>query len=505
MADACRHVEENISMKKALLVLGLGVLVLVCVLLVRTAQFTSRQVRVGPTLAVAIDADAAAARLANTLRFSTISQLDSTQWNDEAFADFHDYVIQSFPRVHAALSWEAVGEHGVLYTWPGKGSAKPILLLSHIDVVPVEPGTESDWEHPPFAGRIADGHIWGRGAIDNKSSVMAILEAVEGLLDEGYFPERTVYLSFGQDEEIGGHSGAAPIADLLASRGIELEYVLDEGGLVVAGVALPLTAPLAMVGIAEKGYLSLVLSVEGKGGHSSMPPRQTAVGILSSALAKLQDNPFSGGLQGPTREFFAYVAPEMPWVPRRIFANAWLFGPLIERQLAASPSADAMLRTTVAPTMFEGSIKDNVLPIRARAVVNLRIIPGETVASVTDRVVGVIDDPRVKVEPFGSVFHDSSAVSPTEAPTFGILQLTIGQVFPDAVVAPFLFVGTTDSRHFQGLTENVYRFQPLRLHQRDLTRVHGTDERVSIESHADAIRFYRHLILNSNVGAGLTD
>lgn len=485
-------------MKKVLLILGLGLLVLVSVVLVRTAQFTSKQVRVEPAPAVTLDAEAAAAHLANALRFPTLSHLDSVQRKDEAFADFHSYLIQTFPRVHAALSREAVGENGVLFTWQGMESGlKPILLMGHTDVVPVEPGTEGDWKQPPFSGRIADGYIWGRGAIDNKSGVLALLEAVETLLGEGYQPERTVYLPFGQDEEVGGRKGAAAIADLLDSRGVELEYVLDEGGFVMTG-AFPLTAPVALVGIAEKGFVSLALSTQGEGGHSSMPPRQTAVGILCSAVAKLQEDPFPGGLRGPTRQLFNYVGPEMSFVSRMFFANTWLFGPLIEWQLATSPSTDALLRTTTAPTMFEGSIKDNVLPICARAVVNFRVFPGETSESVTERIRGIIDDSRVQVETFGSFVEDPSPISSTEVSAFQILQSTIRQVFPDAVVAPYLLVGATDSRYYRRLTENVYRFQPLRLRQEDLTRIHGTNERVSIEGYEQSIRFYRQLILNSN-------
>ncbi|MFC1529510.1 M20 family peptidase [Gemmatimonadota bacterium] len=485
-------------MKIALLGLGLGFLLLVSILLVRTALFRSKQVQVEPAAALVFNAEAAAARLANALRYPTLSHPDPAQRNEAAFADFNDYLIQTYPLIHATLEQETVGDHGVLHTWHGsEPDLKPILLMGHVDVVPVEPGTEGDWEHPPYAGQIADGFIWGRGAIDNKSEVLALLEAVEALLGEQYEPKRTLYLAFGQDEEVGGRLGAAAIVDLLASRGVELEYVLDEGAVVLAG-APPLNAPVALVGIAEKGYVSLALSVEGEGGHSSMPPRQTAVGILGSAVAALQDNPFPGRMRGPTRQYFSYVGPELSFFPRMIFANSWLFGSLIKRQLAASPSSDALLRTTTAPTMFEGSIKENVLPIRARAVVNFRIFPGETVESVTERVERLIDDPRVLIEQFGSLVENPSPVSPTDAPAFGILQHTIRQVFSDAVVAPFLVMATTDSRYYRRLSENVYRFQPVRLRQDDLARIHGTNERISIEGYADCIRFYRQLIVNSN-------
>ncbi|MFC1559245.1 M20 family peptidase [Gemmatimonadota bacterium] len=485
-------------MKKALLILSFGFLLLLAVLLVRTALLTSKQIQVEPVPAVVLDTESTAIRLANALRYPTLSHLDPAQRNEPTFADINEYLIDTFPLIHATLIREAVGDHGVLYTWSGiESDSKPILLMAHIDVVPVEPGTEEDWEYSPFAGQIADGYIWGRGAIDNKSAVLALLEAVEVLLGDGFQPKRTVFLAFGQDEEVGGRLGAATIVDLLASRGVKLEYVLDEGGLVLAD-APPLNAPVAMVGIAEKGYVSLALSVEGEGGHSSMPPRQTAVGILSSAVATLQDNPFPGGLRGPTRQYLSYVGPELPFFQRMIFANTWLFGALIERQLAASPSSDAILRTTTAPTMFEGSIKDNVLPLRARAVVNFRIFPGETVESVTERVRNLIDDSRVHIELYSNFTNNPSPVSSTEAPAFGIIQHTIRQVFPDAVMAPFLVVAATDSRYYQRLSENVYRFQPIRLRQEDLSRMHGANERISIEDYADSIRFYRQLIVNSN-------
>lgn len=486
-------------MKKTVSALGVGLLILVVILLVRTARFTSRQVDVEPVPAVAIDTEAAAARLAYALRFPTLSHLDPAQRNDAAFAALNDYLIRSFPLVHATLSREAVGEYGVLYTWHGNESgSKPILLMGHMDVVPVAPGSEGDWQQSPFAGQMADGYIWGRGAIDDKSSVLALLEAVELLLGEKYVPSRTVYLAFGQDEEIGGHLGAVAIVDLLVSRGVGLEYVMDEGGLVISD-APPLNAPTALVGIAEKGYLSLALTINGEGGHSSMPPRQTVVGILSSAVAKLQDNPFPGGLRGPTRQFLSFVGPELPFFQRFIFANTWLFGPFIERQFAAAPSSDALLRTTTAPTMLEAGIKENVLPTRARAVVNFRIFPGETVESVTERVRNLIDDSRVHIEPSGNSAENPSPVSSTEAPAYGILQRTIRQVFSEAVVAPYLVVAATDSRHYQRLSENVYRFQPVRLRREDLARIHGTNERISIEGYKDSIRFFRQLIVNSNL------
>ncbi|MFC1628887.1 M20 family peptidase [Gemmatimonadota bacterium] len=485
-------------MKKVLIIISSSMLVLIVVLLVRTAQFTSKQIQVDPAPTIVIDTEAVATRLAGALRFPTISYRDRTLRDEAVFSALNDYLINSFPLIHTTLLREAVGNHGLLYTWLGtEPDLKPILLMGHVDVVPVEPGTEGDWEYPPFSGRIADGHIWGRGAIDNKCSVLAILEAVEMLLRDQHQPDRTVFLAFGQDEEVGGNLGAASIVDLLVSRGVELEYVIDEG-LIVLEDAPPLNAPVAMVGIAEKGYLSLALSVEGEGGHSSRPSRQTPVGILSSAIASLQDQPFPGGLPGPVRQYLTYVGPELPFFLRMVFANTWLFGGLIKQQFSTSPDTDAVLRTTIAPTMFEGSIKDNVLPIRANAVVNFRIIPGETIESVTERVQRIIDDSRISIEQYGDILGNPSPISSTEAPSFGLIHRTIRQIFTDAVVAPFLMMAATDSRYYQRLSENVYRFMPVRQSSDDLRMTHGTNERISIESYVDSIRFFRQLIINSN-------
>jgi carboxypeptidase PM20D1 len=483
-------------MKRAILALALVLVVLVGVVLVRTAMFGSRQIAVEPAPVVEVDTAGAAERLAGALRIPTISHVDGPVLAEE-FAALHAYLAAAFPRVHGALRVERVNEHSLLYTWAGaEPTLPPVLLMAHLDVVPVEPGTEGDWSYPPFEGRIAEGFVWGRGALDNKGGVLGILEAVEMLLAEGDRPRRGVLLAFGHDEEVGG-TGAQAIAALLGQRGTRPELVLDEGGVIADGIVPGLAAPAALVGTAEKGYLSLALEVQEAGGHSSMPPRETAVGILSRAVTRLESRPFPGGLRGPTREMFVYLGPEMPFAQRMAFANTWLFGPLIRRQLAGSPSTDAALRTTTAPTMFEGSPKDNVLPIRARAVVNFRILPGETLESVTERVRRTIDDPRIEIRPFGGLASEPSPVSRTDTPAFRALHRAIRQVFPEAVVSPFLVLGATDARHYTGLSENVYRFLPVRMTSEDLSRIHGTNERISVRDHAAAIRFYRQLILNT--------
>jgi carboxypeptidase PM20D1 len=366
-----------------------------------------------------------------------------------------------------------------------------------MDVVPVEEMTGAQWAHPPFDGVISEGYVWGRGTMDDKSSVFGILEAAEMLLAEGFEPRRTVYIAFGHDEEIGGKAGAARIAAVLADRGVRLSYVLDEGLFIAERVVPGVGRPVALVGIAEKGFLSLTLTVEAETGHSSTPPTHTAIGVLSMAVNKLEENQFPEDVGGIPGQMFDYVGPEMTWGMKVVFANLWLFRPLVQRQLAASPGTNASIRTTTAVTVIEGGIKDNVLPSRARAIVNFRILPGDTIEGVMKRVRNVINDPRVKIEKYGDDFDEPSSVSDVDSEEFRVLHKTIRQVFPDVVVAPALVVGATDARHYGKLTGSVYRFLPFHFNNEDISRLHGTNERLSVENYLQGVRFYYQLINNS--------
>lgn len=486
-------------LKRLLFVLCGGLMIVVSVVLIKTLRFTSRQLEVDPQPRVAINGEKIAEYLSNAIQFRTISYGDTGQFDGKEFSSFHRYLEQRFPKVHSTLIKEVVGGYSLLYTWKGQtGGTKPILLMGHMDVVPVEPGTEDKWTHPAFAGRIADGYIWGRGTIDNKVSVVGILQAVELLLAKGFHSSRTIYLAFGHDEEVGGLVGAANIARLLYSRGVELEYILDEGGAVTYGIVPRVSAPVALIGIAEKGYLSIKLTVHSQGGHSSMPPQQTAIGILSTAIQNLERNQFPAEITGATGKLFEYLGPEMPLTERMVFANLWLFGWLVERQLVASSLTNALVRTTTAATMFESGVKENVLPTQARAVINFRILPGESVQSVIDHVRKTIGDARVKITPVKKVLSEPSAVSATESSSFENLHRTIRQIFPDAIVAPWLVVGATDSRHYAKLSGNIYRFVPIRMDPGDTRRFHGTDERISVDNYENCVRFFMQLIRNSH-------
>lgn len=436
-------------------------------------------------------------RFAGALRFRTVSHQDPTALDTAEFAAFRDYLVRSFPRVHAALDREVVGGHALLYTWRGADpTLDPLVILGHYDVVGVDPATLSDWAHPPFDGEVADGWVWGRGAMDDKVAVVGALEAVETLLRDGVTPRRTVLLAFGHDEEVGGLNGAVTLAARLDSMGVKPWMVLDEGGMIGQGLLAGVGRPVAMVGVVEKGYTSIRLTVESEGGHGSMPPPQTAAGVVAAAVTALEADRMPTRLTPTTREMFDRVGRLMPLGRRVVLANLWLFRPLLLATLAGDPATNAMIRTTTAPTMLEGSIKENVLPTRASAVTNFRILPGDSIAGVVEHVRSVVDDERVEVETLG-FSSEPSPVAPIDVPAFARLEEVIRHVAPTAVITPYLLVGATDSRHYTGLTDRIYRFIPEGVTPEMLVSIHGTNERIRVEDYRRVVDFYGRLMRNN--------
>jgi len=484
--------------KKLIGALVFALLVLAAITLERTLTFRSRQPQVAGVAVEPLDTTALAQHLAGALRFKTISYQDSSQFDGRQFDGLHQYLRTTFPKLHAALKLEKVNGYGLLYEWTGSDPGLgPIVLLAHQDVVPVEPGTEGRWTEPPFEGKIAAGYVWGRGALDDKGSLVAILEAIEHLVAGGAQPRRTVYLAFGYDEEVGGRRGAARIAELLASRSVHPEFVLDEGGALTTGLVTGISAPVALVGIAEKGYVTVSLTAQAEGGHSSMPPPQTAVGILATGLTRLEGQQMPRAIRGPTADMFDYLGPEMSFGARLVMANRWLFGGVLAGRFGATPQGNAMLRTTTAPTVLQAGVKENVLPSSARALVNFRILPGDSVGSVLEHVRRVVHDSRITVQTLEETQSNPSGVTSVDAEPFKLLARTIRQVIPEAIVSPWLVVGATDSRHYARLTPNVLRFVGSSIGEGDLRRVHGTDERVGVRAYADAVRVYLQLLKNA--------
>ncbi|MGE0635421.1 MAG: M20 family peptidase [Bacteroidia bacterium] len=485
-------------MKKVLLFLLVAVVLLVAVLLFNTFSFKSKQISVESVPLYQTD-DAVIQRLSQAIQFQTISYQDSGKMDTAQFNGLHRFLKTSFPLIDSLLTLEKINTYSLLYKWQGSNpSLKPILLMAHQDVVPVDPLTLPGWAHPPFQGVIKDGFVFGRGALDIKSGITGEMEAVEYLLREGFKPERTVYLAYGHDEEIGGRQGALQIANHLQQQKVELEYVLDEGGSIISGIVPGIDKPVAIIGIAEKGYVSLELSVEEEGGHSSMPPKQSAIGILSAAISKLETHPFPSQMDGVGTVLFDYVGPEMKFGMRLVFANRWLFGPVIESQLDKKNSTRAAMHTTTAATIFKSGEKENVLPIKAKAVVNFRIMPGDSVQGVIDYVKQIINDERIKLTTTSQEPDEPSGVSDLSSSAFGVIHKTTAEIFPDVLVAPYLVLGATDSKHYKNITKNIFRFEPTRLDDADLKRIHGTDERISIQSYKETISFYIQLIKNSN-------
>jgi carboxypeptidase PM20D1 len=438
------------------------------------------------------DLEPAAARLAEAVRYRTVSYEERERIEDDQFAAFGEFLERMYPRVHAELELRIVG-HSRLYRWAGREDGAPAaLLLAHQDVVPVD--DEPSWTYPPFDGVIADGHVWGRGTIDDKSRVLATLEAVEAALADGWRPRRTVYLAFGHDEEIGGEHGAAKVAELLAAEGVMADFVLDEGGVIGVGLIDGVPVPTATIMVGEKGFVTVRLSTSDVGGHASMPPRRTAVGRLARAVAALQDKPMPLRVTEPVREMVARVAPYLPGVRGTLLAKVAKWDKALARVLAMRPQTASLVRTTTAPTVIRGGVKPNVLPQTAEAFVNFRILHGDTVDDVLAHCRRVVRDKQVSVELAPGERAEPSPVSSTDSPHFRLLGELTTAVVPEAAVTTGLVPGATDARHYHRVARERFGFAPILMDSTELDRIHGTDERLSLDNYARLIRFTGQLL-----------
>lgn len=479
--------------KKLLLALLLAVIALAVVLAAGTFNRGSRQFAVAPIEGLKVDAEAVANRLGELVRLKTLSVDGEPDAAADAFHALHALLAQRYPATHRTLKRETIGL-SLLYTWPGSDPSLPaLMLMAHQDVVPIAPGSEGDWKADPFGGEIRDGFVWGRGAWDDKGNLVAQMEAIEALAASGFKPRRTLYLAFGHDEEVGGLQGAAKIAATLKAAGVKLGMIVDEGMLVTEGVLKGLTPPAALVGLAEKGYLTLILTAQAAPGHSSMPGPRNAVGALAAAIAKLEAHPMPASLASPVDAMFDTLAPEMGGLNRVLLSNRWLMEPLLVRELLKTPSTAAVMRTTAAPTMLSAGNKENVLPARAQGTVNFRLRPGDTREDVIRHVTRVIDDPSVTLT-VGPIEYAATRVTPPDGPGYALIARTVREVMPEAVVAPALMIAGTDSRHFDGYADEVFKFSPVRAKPEDLGRFHGTDERIAVTNLAEMVRFYHRLV-----------
>jgi carboxypeptidase PM20D1 len=467
------------------------------ILIGKTFLVKARKLEVQVVQRIPLDSKLLSHHLSEALRIQTVSYDDRDQLNSAEFLRFHDFLRKTFPLVHSHLVLEKVNQYSLLFRWDGTNrELAPWIMMAHMDVVPVD-GTP--WTHPSFGGVIADSYVWGRGALDDKSSLISQLEAVEYLLRRNFKPQQTIYFAFGHDEEVGGH-GAAAIAALLHSRRVNADLVVDEGGAILNEFIPGVIVPTAMIGTSEKGYATIELKYQQEGGHSSAPPQHSAIGVLSEAIQRLENHPMPAKLEGSAAEMLDYLAPELPFVPRFFVANRWFFQPLISFALSKGGITETIVRTTTAVTMIRGGVKENVLPSHATATVNFRIRPGETMDDVVQHVRRTISNDKIEIvlRPNGM---NPSPMASSESPEFHFLHRTIRQIYPDVVVVPGMVIGATDARHYASISKNIFRFVPFRVGMEDFRGVHGTDERIRVDGYTDMVRFYVQL-LQSEVPRG---
>ena len=434
-----------------------------------------------------------AERLAEAVRFKTISYQDRNKIDYAAFARFHAYLREIYPRVFETLEVELLNDFSLLIRWPGKDhSLQPILFTAHMDVVPIEPGTERDWQHPPFDGVVADGRIYGRGTLDDKQGLMGLLEAAEQLLAEGFVPARTMVMAFGHDEEIAGNYGAAAIAERLRELDMHFEWMVDEGGMLLSDNPLLPGKTMAMINIAEKGYLTLTLVATGDGGHSSNPPKISTIGRLSAALARIEQNPFPPQLVGPVEAMLETIGPHVSQPERFIFNNLWLTGGLVASRMAEDRLTLPFVRTTPALSMFIAGVKENVVPQRAEAKVNFRLLPGDTPDMVVQHIESLVNDPLIEIT--YEDWDNIPGIADHEGGGFSVISAAVEAVYPGTIVTPSLLTATTDTRHYVDLVDNQYRFHGVLMASSQVSSIHGTNEYVDVQSYEKSIAIARQMM-----------
>ncbi|WJS89838.1 M20/M25/M40 family metallo-hydrolase [Microbacterium testaceum] len=433
-------------------------------------------------------------RFRELLSIPTVSRVDPAEVDDSAFEAFHAALERLYPLIHARLEREVVAGRSLLYRWAGERPGAPLVLLAHQDVVPVD---GQEWQHPPFAadleGEGADATLYARGAIDDKGALVAILEAVEGLLADDITPRTDVWLAFGHDEETRG-TGAQAMASLLAERGIRPALVLDEGGAVVEGAVPGVSAPTAMIGVAERGVATFDLVTREAGGHASTPPRLPATARLARAIDRLRRRPFPRRLVPPVRAMLATAAPHTRDPLSTLFHRTSVSAPAVTLALSLlGPETNALVRTTAVVTRLEGSAGENVLATSARASVNVRLLTGDTLADVAVHLRRAVADPLVDIEMRHG--NDPSPVSPWQGAAWRRLSRAVTDTLgPDTVPLPYLQLGASDSRFYAGLTDAVYRFAPFHLSRAERDALHAPDERIRVDAWLRGIQFYRALI-----------
>ena len=465
------------------------IVLFLAVILIRALRFKPRAGEKPPVEAADIDGEKAVRDLQEMIRCRTESYVDLTKINEAEFEKFRALLPRLYPLLHERCSLERIGRTGLVYLLKGKSSEKPSVLMAHYDVVPVN---AEGWDRPAFDAIIEDGVLWGRGTLDTKGTLCGVLEAAETLLKDGFVPENDMYFAFAGDEETTGDSQQAIVAAFV-ERGIKPAFVLDEGGAIVENVFPGVKNPCALIGIAEKGLMDVKFTIEGAGGHASAPPPHTGVGRLSQAAVNIEKHPFPRKLTKSTRELFDELGRRSSFLYRLIFANLWCFLPLLDMICKKKGGElNAMMRTTVAFTMMEGSKASNVLPPRAMMGANLRIISGETVEGTIERLRGLVPDEGVRIDLVQGM--NPSRVSETSGEVWETLKSAIGQTWPEALISPYLMIACSDSRHYSPISEHVYRFSAMALSSEERGYIHAHNERIPVDKIVTTARFYLRLL-----------
>jgi carboxypeptidase PM20D1 len=479
-------------LKKFLIFLSLAIVVVLAVLLVNT--FRAKPWPLHKASALEPLPDSAIAHMSNAIRIATVSPEDTTTIDSLHFNQFRLFLEQSYPLIHQQLTRTIIKNYSYVFEWMGSDSSlKPIILMGHYDVVPVEPSAIKLWTVQPFSGEIKDSIIWGRGSVDDKAAVISILEATENLLKKGFKPARTVLLCFGHNEESTG-TGAIAIVDYLQKRHIRADMVIDEGGEITTGKMKDVQRPVAMIGVGEKGYVTFELTVEKPGGHSSKPDKETAIDILAKALYKLRSMQMPIKLTAPVKEFFNRVSGSSDnFFNKLALNNLWLFKSTVQNTLSATAEGDAMQRTTIVPTILESGIRENVIPTNAKAIVNSRILTGETTREVEDFIKNAINDNRVSIKIKGDFNTEPSSLTDINSAAFKWMETAVYQTVDDVIPVPYVMLGASDSRNYRSVSDGVINFTPL-VNSKGF---HGIDERLPVKDFQRSINFFTSIIKES--------
>jgi len=478
-------------MRRFLFLVLSAIVLLAAVVLFNTLRFSTGEQENTSVQAVEIKKyDTAALHLSQALQIKTVSFGDTLPIDTAEFLKFRAFMESTYPLMHANLERQSFNLFSYVFKWKGRDSvAKPYVLMAHTDVVPVEAVAESKWTYPSFSGRIEKDTIWGRGAVDDKSSAIAIMEAVESLLREGYVPERTIYLAFGHDEEIAGKRGANVFSKWFKEQKISPALVIDEGGMIDSQKFKSVGKPVAVIGTGEKGYTNIDLSVEIPGGHSSQPEKETAIDILNKAIVNVRKEQMPALITPPVQELLSRTSIGS-FSTRMAMANLWLFKGTIVSKMEENKQTNALVHTTLVPTILKAGIKDNVIPTIAKATFNSRILPGQTSDDVLQFVKQAVNDERVSVTKQTISLIEPSPITPTDHPAFQQVSALVKKTAPDVLISPYLMIGASDSRYFRSFSDAVLNFTPMQ----DAKGFHGIDERIGISDLNRMITFYKLLL-----------